>query len=186
MGVLSTSTGRSGSVRSAYANHPTRCKLPTRRSLDRDDPIHQTRRCLRPRGADPRQPGSREPAGARSGCPITQCHRHRAPASRQTRRLEPRRGRAGHRALPGTVSVSFELGPTITGRFTIHTHGGSITGTGSAKLHSSGLYASFGGTMSVSHGTGRYSHAHGHGGFYGTVNRHTYAAVIQTTGTLSY
>jgi hypothetical protein len=37
--------------------------------------------------------------------------------------------------------------------------------------------------MSVSRGAGRYAHA----GFYGTLNRHTYAATIQTTGgTLVY
>jgi len=40
--------------------------------------------------------------------------------------------------------------------------------------------------MTVSHGTDRYAHAHGHGGFYGTVNRHNDALVVQTTGQLSY
>jgi hypothetical protein len=40
--------------------------------------------------------------------------------------------------------------------------------------------------MSVSHGTGRYAHVHGHGGFYGTINRRTNALVVQTTGQLSY
>lgn len=89
--------------------------------------------------------------------------------------------------LPGTAKINFEVGPTVTGRFTIYARGGgSISGHGSATLHSSGLYASFGGSMSVSHGSGRYAHAHGDGGFYGTINRHTYALVVQTTGTLSY
>jgi hypothetical protein len=36
-----------------------------------------------------------------------------------------------------------------------------------------GTNASFGGGLSVSHGTGRYAHTHGSGGLYGTVNRHT-------------
>lgn len=90
-------------------------------------------------------------------------------------------------ALPGTVKVRFTVGATISGAFTIYPRGGgSITGQGSAQLHSTGAYASFGGSMSVSHGSGRYAHAHGHGGFYGTVNRHTDALVIQTTGRLSY
>ena len=40
--------------------------------------------------------------------------------------------------------------------------------------------------MTISHGTGRYAHAHGHGGFYGTVDRHNDALVVQTTGQLSY
>jgi hypothetical protein len=90
-------------------------------------------------------------------------------------------------ALPGTVKVRFAVGATISGSFTIYPHGGgSISGHGTARLHSTGTYASFGGTMSVSHGTGRYTHAHGNGGFYGTVNRHTNALIIQTTGRLSY
>jgi hypothetical protein len=90
-------------------------------------------------------------------------------------------------ALPGTVKVRFTVGATISGSFTIYPRGGgSISGQGSARLHSTGLYASFGGSMSVSHGTGRYAHAHGQGGFYGTVNRHTDALVIQTTGRLAY
>jgi hypothetical protein len=90
-------------------------------------------------------------------------------------------------ALPGTVKVRFTVGTTVSGSFTIYPHGGgSISGRGSARLHSTGLYASFGGSMSVSHGTGRYAHAHGHGGFYGTVNRNTDALVVQTTGRLAY
>jgi hypothetical protein len=90
-------------------------------------------------------------------------------------------------ALPGTVKVRFAVSSTITGSFTIYPRGGgSISGRGTARLHSTGTYASFGGSMSVSHGTGRYAHAHGSGGFYGTVNRRTNALVIQTTGRLSY
>ena len=40
--------------------------------------------------------------------------------------------------------------------------------------------------MKVSHGTGRYSHAHGTGGFDGKLNRRTFKMVVQTTGTLDY
>ncbi|HTU79402.1 MAG TPA: autotransporter [Solirubrobacteraceae bacterium] len=88
--------------------------------------------------------------------------------------------------LPGKVQVRLNVGATVYGSFTIQTRYGSITGTGSGKLHGTGTYASFGGSMSVSRGTGRYAHVHGHGGFYGTLDRHTYAATIQTTGTLVY
>jgi hypothetical protein len=90
-------------------------------------------------------------------------------------------------ALPGTVKVRFTVGANISGSFTIYPRGGgSISGQGSARLHSTGRYASFGGSMAVSHGTGHYAHAHGHGGFYGTVNRNTNALVVQTTGQLAY
>lgn len=94
-------------------------------------------------------------------------------------------------ALAGTVRAIFSTGAALRGTFTISTRYGSITGRGSGKLHegphnSNGPYASFGGTMTVIHGTGRYAHAHGTGGFYGVLNRETYAVTLQTTGTLSY
>lgn len=90
-------------------------------------------------------------------------------------------------ALPGTVRVSFRVGTSVTGSFTIYPRGGgSISGQGSARLHSTSMYASFGGSMLVNHGTGRYAHVHGRGGFYGTVDRHNDSLVLQTTGQLSY
>jgi hypothetical protein len=90
-------------------------------------------------------------------------------------------------ALPGKVRARFDVSTSITGSFVFYPNGGgSITGHGSARLHSTGTYASFGGSLAVSHGSGRYAHAHGSGGLYGTVNRHSDALVIQTTGKLSY
>jgi hypothetical protein len=90
-------------------------------------------------------------------------------------------------AMPGTVKVRFTVGASVSGSFTIYPRGGgSISGHGSARLHSTSTYSSFGGSMSINHGTGRYAHAGGHGGFYGTVNRHNDALVIQTTGRLTY
>ncbi len=89
--------------------------------------------------------------------------------------------------LPGTVKARFNIGATVTAYYTIYPRsGGSITGHGSATLHTSGRYASFGGTLLVSHGTGRYARAHGSGGLYGAINRRTYAVTVQTTGKLSY
>jgi hypothetical protein len=90
-------------------------------------------------------------------------------------------------ALPGTVGVRFRIGATVSGSFTIYPRGGgSISGRGSATLRSSGTYASFGGSMSVSDGSGRYAKARGTGGFYGVVNRRTDELTVQTTGRLSY
>jgi hypothetical protein len=90
-------------------------------------------------------------------------------------------------ALPGKVRARFAIGASVAGSFTFYPRGGgSISGHSSARLRSTGTYASFGGTMSVSHGTGRYAHAHGSSGFYGTVNRRSDALVVQTTGRLSY
>lgn len=88
--------------------------------------------------------------------------------------------------LPGNVRAYLNVGPTVTAHFTIYTTAGSISGVGSGKLKGRAAEPSFAGRMSVRHGTGRYTHAHGEGGFYGTLNRRTYAVVVQTTGKLSF
>ena len=88
--------------------------------------------------------------------------------------------------LPGSMHVHFDVGATFTGSFTIYTRGGTITGHGTATPHGSGVYESFAGTLVVSGGSGRYAHAHGRAGLYGTFDRDSYGLVVQTTGTLLY
>jgi len=88
--------------------------------------------------------------------------------------------------IPGSMRAQVEIGATISGNFTIYTQGGSIKGHGVASPHGGGVYESFAGSVTVTGGTGRFVHAHGHTGLYGTFNRNTYALTIQTTGTLSY
>lgn len=88
--------------------------------------------------------------------------------------------------LPGKMRASVSVGAVISGNFTIYTKGGTIKGRGSATPRGSGVYESFAGSVTVTGGTGRFAHAHGRTGLYGTFNRTNYALVIQTTGTLSY
>lgn len=88
--------------------------------------------------------------------------------------------------LPGLARVRLTVGSTVTASFSIRTSGGTIYGSGRAALHSSGRYASFGGSLSVSHGSGRFAHAHGRGKLYGVIDRRTSALTVQTIGTLSY
>ena len=90
--------------------------------------------------------------------------------------------------LPGRAKLLFSIGATVSATFTLYPRsGGSVSGHGSGKLTSSGRYASFGGSMAVTSGTGRYKHAHGTGGFYGTILRKSpYPVVVQTRGTLSF
>jgi hypothetical protein len=89
-------------------------------------------------------------------------------------------------ALPGRMRAELHIGPTFTGNFTIYTSGGSISGSGVASPHGSGRYQSFAGTLTVTGGSGIYAHVHGRNGLYGVFDRRTYAAVVTTTGTLSY
>lgn len=88
--------------------------------------------------------------------------------------------------LPGRTLVRLTVGSKVGASFTIWIKGGSITGSGGANLHSSSRYASFSGWLSVSHGSGRYRHAHGGGKLYGVLDRRTHALTVQTVGTLAY
>jgi hypothetical protein len=88
--------------------------------------------------------------------------------------------------LPGSMKAACSIGATLTANFTIYAGGGTITGRGTGKPHGSGTYESFAGTLVATGGTGRYAHAHGHGGFYGTFDLKNYALTVQTTGKLSY
>jgi len=89
-------------------------------------------------------------------------------------------------ALPGHMRAQLQVGSVFTGTCTISTRAGTITGRGRATPHGSGRYQSFSGTLQVIGGTGRYAHARGRTGLYGTFDRRTFALVIQTTGSLTY
>ncbi|MFI5005377.1 MAG: DUF2600 family protein [Solirubrobacterales bacterium] len=88
--------------------------------------------------------------------------------------------------LPGSMRVHFNVGSTLSGSFTIYTRGGTIRGHGEATPHGAGIYESFAGQLIVTGGTGRYAHARGRTGLYGTFDRQNYALLVQTTGTLTY
>jgi hypothetical protein len=88
--------------------------------------------------------------------------------------------------LPGTVRAQLTLGTTVLIRFTLYLRGGSISGQATAKLNpGKGAYASFGGSLHVTHGSGHYRHVSGSGGLYGTINRNqSNAATVQVVGHL--
>lgn len=88
--------------------------------------------------------------------------------------------------LPGRVKVRLVVRADVTASFTIEAGGGAIVGHGSAVLHSSREYASFGGSLSVDRGTGRYAHAGGSGKLYGVIDRSNDTLTVQTVGQLHY
>ncbi len=89
--------------------------------------------------------------------------------------------------LPGTVKVRLVIGGSVTASFTIQARGGgSITGSGSAVLHSTKRYSSFGGSLEVNRGTGSYGHVNGSGKLFGVIDRLTHALTVQTIGQLHY
>ncbi len=89
-------------------------------------------------------------------------------------------------ALAGFARAELNASAVFTASFTIHTHGGSITGHGRATPHGSGRYQSFSGSFLATSGSGRYAHISGRAGLYGVFDRRTDSVLIQTTGTLTY
>jgi len=90
----------------------------------------------------------------------------------------------GHGTFTAPVQIVLSIKSRVTGTFTAQLHGGSITGYTSAKPHINGRYASFKGTLKLTGGTGRYRHASGTAGFYGSIDRYNYHLNVQVIGHL--
>ena len=74
----------------------------------------------------------------------------------------------------------------VTALFTIYPRGGSITGRASARFVVKGSTGYYGGTLEITHGTGRYRHASGSNiGISGTINRQTFALTVKANGWIS-
>jgi hypothetical protein len=97
------------------------------------------------------------------------------------------RGRASG-TLPGAVRVSFTLhGLHATSRFTIYAKGGTISGVGNGRVKSGKTgYDSFGGSLRLTGGSGRYRGATGSGGLYGSLYKFNESLKVQVHGTLHY
>jgi hypothetical protein len=86
------------------------------------------------------------------------------------------------------VTATFTIHPkVITAIVTIYPHGGSITGSAHANYVVQNSTGYFGGTLTVTRGTGAYRHASGKAlGFSGTINRYTFASTVKAHGQISY
>ncbi len=92
-------------------------------------------------------------------------------------------------SFPGTVKIRFLYNgnPDVSAQITIYGRSGSIQAHGSGRLSNpSSPSPSFKGTLTITSGSGRYTHAHGVGAFYGVFYRRSYAITVQTEGTLHY
>lgn len=85
------------------------------------------------------------------------------------------------------VNTILTIHPTsVTATVTLFPKGGSITGTAQANYIVKGSTGYFGGTFTISHGTGSYRHASGKAlGISGTINRETFAMTVKAHGEIN-
>jgi hypothetical protein len=89
--------------------------------------------------------------------------------------------------LGGTLRlrIDIESASRMTASFVDHLHGGTISGSGSARYTISGASLKFIGTTNVSHGTGPYAGASGSGiRLEGLLNRLTKSITMTIRGTM--
>jgi hypothetical protein len=91
--------------------------------------------------------------------------------------------------IPGKARIVFvyDGDPTVSAQITIYGRQGIVSAHGTARLSSpTNSRPSFAGTLTITGGSGRYSHARGGGRLYGVFYRRSYAITVQTEGTLRY
>jgi hypothetical protein len=92
----------------------------------------------------------------------------------------------------GTVSGSVRSVITLShsvvlrGTVTINTSRGKLRLKVDGRARSLELRTRFDGSAKIAGGTGRYAHARGTGTFTGVVNRSTWAATIDSSGSFTY
>jgi hypothetical protein len=89
----------------------------------------------------------------------------------------------------GTIAIRFTSVTSTSGSATFAAYssqGGSVSGRTTTKGHVVGAKVYFIGVMSITGGTGRWSHASGRGlRFSGVVDRHNFHATTHIQGTIS-
>ncbi len=91
--------------------------------------------------------------------------------------------------ISGTIYIHLTISSTnhVSAEVNIYPSGGSLTGKASAAYRVQGATASFNGTMNITRGSGRYSHASGSGlSFTGTIQRSNDAVNVRVSGRFSY
>jgi hypothetical protein len=82
-----------------------------------------------------------------------------------------------------SVRLTFVSATRGTATFTVKPKGGTVTGSGTARVKTEGANDYFGGTISIAHGTGSYAHASGTNiGISGVFSRETFDLTVNVHG----
>jgi hypothetical protein len=96
--------------------------------------------------------------------------------------LSERGEAAGTFDAPLTAHLNLSIGH-VTGLFTIYPKGGSISGMAQARYAVRGSVGYYGGTLTITRGTGTYKHASGSDiGISGTINHLTFVLTVKAHG----
>ncbi|MFI5009388.1 MAG: hypothetical protein ACHQDY_03845 [Solirubrobacterales bacterium] len=88
----------------------------------------------------------------------------------------------------GSIRIRFTSVTSTSGgaTFVAYPSGGSVSGYTTTRGRVVGAFVYFGGTMTVTGGTGRWAHASGHGlGFSGVVDRRSFHATTHMQGNIN-
>lgn len=90
----------------------------------------------------------------------------------------------GFGTFKAQVKITMKIKSIVTGVLVAQLPGGKIYGHAVAKPHYSGRWVTFKGKLKITKGTGRYAHASGTTGFYGSIDRYNYKLNVQVIGHL--
>jgi hypothetical protein len=83
------------------------------------------------------------------------------------------------------VHLAIVSAERVKATFIVKPKGGTVSGSGSARLETEGGTGYFGGTLSITRGTGVFARASGSNiGLSGSFNRETYSATVRVHGTV--